>query len=80
MTAVATDVFGDAVVEHGSAAAAAAIRAAAAGASPRRRILLLDLAERHALRCFPVPEVVAGLGGDRGYRHAALRYLSQCAG
>ncbi|WP_410618739.1 glycosyltransferase family 4 protein [Amycolatopsis sp. cmx-8-4] len=80
VTAVAMDVFGDAVVEHGPAAAAAALRAAAAGASPRRRILLLDLAERHALRCFPVPEVVAGVDGDRGYRHAAMRYLSQCAG
>ncbi|WP_328453211.1 glycosyltransferase family 4 protein [Amycolatopsis sp. NBC_00438] len=78
VTAVAMDIFGDAVAAHGSAAAAAAIGAAAAGASPRRRILLLDLAERHALRCFPVPEVIAGIDGDRGYRHAALRYLSQC--
>lgn len=75
-TAVAADVFGDAVAAHGSEAAAAAIAAAA----PRLRILLLDLAERHALHCFPVPDVIAGLDGDRGHRHAALRYLSQCAG
>ncbi|WP_370961596.1 glycosyltransferase family 4 protein [Amycolatopsis sp. cg9] len=73
---VALDLFADAVAVHGAAAAAEAIAGAFAGASPRRGALLLDLAERHGLHCLPVG-AVAGAPADRGYRHAAWRYLSQ---
>ncbi|WP_372660924.1 glycosyltransferase family 4 protein [Amycolatopsis kentuckyensis] len=74
---VALDLFADAVATHGKAAAAAAVGTAFAAASSSRGALLLDLAERHGLRCLPLGEVVAD-NGDRARRHAAWRYLSQC--
>ncbi|WP_290060112.1 glycosyltransferase [Amycolatopsis solani] len=75
---IALDVFAGAVAAHGPSAAAAAIRSSFEHATPRRAALLLDLAERHGLRCLPVGTVLARGFGDRGYRHAAWRYLSQC--
>ncbi|MEU7786187.1 glycosyltransferase [Amycolatopsis sp. NPDC049159] len=75
---VVLDLFADAVTAHGRAAAATAIRTAFADASPRRRALVLDLAERHGFRCVPVAEVLDAGPRDRGGRHAAWRYLSQC--
>ncbi|MFJ9779131.1 glycosyltransferase family 4 protein [Amycolatopsis sp. NPDC101161] len=74
---VALDLFADAVAAHGPAAAAASIGSAFAGASPRRGALLLDLAERHGFPCLPVSTVTDAGHGDRAYRHAMWRYLSQ---
>ncbi|WP_051767799.1 glycosyltransferase [Amycolatopsis vancoresmycina] len=77
---IAVDLFADAVAAHGPLAAAAAIRAAFEHATPSRAALLLELAERHGLRCLPVGAVLASGLDDRRYRHAAWRYLSQCGG
>ncbi|MGW5722080.1 glycosyltransferase family 4 protein [Amycolatopsis sp. NPDC003865] len=74
---VAFDLFADAVVTHGLVAAGAAIGTAFAGSSPRRGALLLDLAERHGIHSLSVDAVTRADAGDRGYRHAVWRYLSQ---
>ncbi|MEU0797708.1 glycosyltransferase family 4 protein [Amycolatopsis sp. NPDC005961] len=74
---VALDLFADAVAAHGKAAAAAAIGTAFAVTPPRRGALLLDLAERHGLHCVPVSAAADAGPGDRRYRHALWRYLSQ---
>ncbi|WP_439380994.1 glycosyltransferase [Amycolatopsis lexingtonensis] len=74
---IALDLFADAVAAHGKAAAAAAIGVAFADAPPGRGALLLDLAERHGLRCLPIKALAGAAPGHRRYRHAMWRYLSQ---
>ncbi len=77
---VALDLFSDAIAAHGRVAAGAAIRAAFGEASPRRRVLLLDLAERHAVGGIPADAVVEGAEHDRALRHAGWRYLARHGG
>ncbi|MEV6832875.1 glycosyltransferase family 4 protein [Amycolatopsis sp. NPDC051102] len=74
---VVLDLFSDAAAAHGRVAAGAAIRAAFGTASPRRRVLLLDLAERHAVGGIPAGAVAEGAEHDRALRHAGWRYLAR---